>query len=119
MRWRAAVNCVCCDEAVSASLHVMNIIYSPMMLVCRVLQAQMHPGRFARASADWEGCSSLGTQMDGHGSQMLPSFSRSGLRYTHHSLFDHTIIELSALEGTPGPTPCSEQGCSVLRVPTA
>lgn len=53
IRWRAAVNCVCCDEAVSASLHVMNIIYSPMMLVCRVLQAQMHPGRFARASADW------------------------------------------------------------------
>lgn len=76
VRWRAAVNCVCCDEAVAASLHVMNIIYSPMILVYRVLQAQMHAGRFARASADWGGCSRLDTQLDEHGSQMLPSFSR-------------------------------------------
>lgn len=80
---------------------MMSIISSPMILVYGVLQVQMHLGRFARASAVWGGCSRLGTQPDGHGSQMLPSFSRSGLRYTHPSLGDHRIIELSALEVTP------------------
>lgn len=84
------------------------------------------PGQVCQGKCCLGGCSRLGTQPDGHGSQMLPSFSRSGLRYTHPSLGDHRIIELSALEvtlkGHLVPLPAMNWDItapSVLRAPAA